>query len=64
MELGWDVERGVVPDEEYAVTAAVRDAATDHALVISTGGTGLGPRDRTPQALAGVWTTPSPASAR
>jgi molybdenum cofactor synthesis domain-containing protein len=53
-ELGWTVERAVVPDDENAVAAAVRGAATDHALVISTGGTGLGPRDRTPQALASV----------
>jgi molybdenum cofactor synthesis domain-containing protein len=50
-ELGWDVDRSVVPDEEDAVADAVARAAADHSLVISTGGTGLGPRDRTPQAL-------------
>ncbi|MEA2621895.1 MAG: molybdopterin adenylyltransferase [Chloroflexota bacterium] len=52
--LGWDVERAVVPDEEDAVADAVQRAAADHRLVITTGGTGLGPRDRTPQALARV----------
>lgn len=51
-ELGWAVDRGVVRDDENEVAAAVRAAATDHRLVFSTGGTGLGPRDRTPQALA------------
>jgi molybdopterin adenylyltransferase len=50
-ELGWVVDRGVVLDDEYEVASAVRTAATEHRLVMSTGGTGLGPRDRTPQAL-------------
>ncbi len=50
-ELGWAVDRGVVRDDENEVAAAVRAAAADHRLVFSTGGTGLGPRDRTPQAL-------------
>lgn len=52
--LGWTVERGVVRDDENEVAAAVRAAAIDHRLVMSTGGTGLGPRDRTPQALTGL----------
>jgi molybdenum cofactor synthesis domain-containing protein len=52
--LGYAVERGLVPDDEAAISRAVRDAATDHALVVTTGGTGLGPRDVTPQALRGI----------
>jgi molybdenum cofactor synthesis domain-containing protein len=49
--LGWAVDRAIVPDGEDPVSAAVADAARDHRLIVATGGTGLGPRDRTPQAL-------------
>ena len=51
-QLGFDVSRAVVPDEMEAIAMAVNDAANERlALVVSTGGTGLGPRDRTPQTL-------------
>jgi molybdopterin adenylyltransferase len=50
-ELGFDVDRGLVPDEPDEIAAATGRAATDHALVVVTGGTGLTPRDVTPQAL-------------
>jgi molybdopterin adenylyltransferase len=54
-ELGFSVEQAVVPDEAEGIAAVVRAAVgRGIRLVISTGGTGLGPRDRTPQALAGV----------
>jgi molybdenum cofactor synthesis domain-containing protein len=54
-ELGYEVGRGVVADEPAAVAGSVRSACESGVrLVVSTGGTGLGPRDRTPQALADV----------
>lgn len=53
-QLGWAVDRRAVPDDQDAISDAVVEASLDHSLVMSTGGTGLGPRDRTPQALARV----------
>jgi molybdopterin adenylyltransferase len=52
--LGLSVERGVVPDDRAAIEAALIAAAERHALVVSTGGTGLTPRDVTPQATLAV----------
>ena len=52
--LGFDVERSVVPDDVPRIAEAIADGAARHRLVISTGGTGLTPRDVTPQATAGV----------
>ena len=50
--LGFEVSRQTVPDEMEDIALAVNDAAQQRvALVVSTGGTGLGPRDRTPQTL-------------
>jgi molybdopterin adenylyltransferase len=54
MDLGFDVARGVVSDEGTAIADAVRRQARDVALIVSTGGTGLGPRDVTPQAVGTV----------
>ena len=52
--LGFEVKQQAVPDEIEQIAAAVSTASDSFALVISTGGTGLGPRDVTPQALHGL----------
>jgi len=53
-ERGFAVERSAVPDERGDIEAALRDATGRHALVVTTGGTGLTPRDVTPQATQAV----------
>lgn len=45
----------VVPDELERIAAAIREATDDGVrLVITTGGTGIAPRDVTPEATASV----------
>jgi len=51
---GYEVERRVVPDDREAVSDAIVELAEEAALVLTTGGTGLGPRDVTPEASAEV----------
>lgn len=51
---GYDVARRVVPDERRAIAAALQELAHETALVLTTGGTGLAPRDVTPEATLEV----------
>ena len=52
--LHFEVERATVPDEMDVIAAAISSATGHCQLVISTGGTGLGPRDVTPQTMHGL----------
>jgi molybdopterin adenylyltransferase len=51
---GFRVDRTAVADDRAQIEQALRNGATEHVLVISTGGTGLTPRDVTPQATLAV----------
>jgi molybdenum cofactor biosynthesis protein B len=48
--LGFDVQRAVLPDEREMLAEVLRASAQTHDLIVTTGGTGLTPRDVTPQA--------------
>ena len=52
--IGFTVERRLVPDEVDAIGEALTEAAADHDLIVTTGGTGLTPRDVTPQATGAI----------
>jgi molybdopterin adenylyltransferase len=53
---GFDVDREVVPDDRWTIAALLTRLADEEAvpLVVVTGGTGLGPRDVTPEATRDV----------
>ena len=57
------VSRAVVPDEPEPITAALRAMAADAEVVLTTGGTGLGPRDLTPEATRAVLDREAPGIA-
>jgi molybdopterin adenylyltransferase len=60
---GYEVERRVVADDREAITAAIVVLADVARLVLTTGGTGLGPRDVTPEATAEALDRPAPGIA-
>jgi molybdopterin adenylyltransferase len=53
----------VVPDEPAAIVGALRAAASSSRVVVTTGGTGLGPRDVTPEATLEVLEREAPGLA-
>jgi molybdopterin adenylyltransferase len=62
-EAGWEVERRVVPDARDEIAAALRELVETAGLVLTTGGTGFGPRDVTPEATASVLERSAPGIA-
>jgi molybdopterin adenylyltransferase len=60
---GWEVERRIVPDDRDQISAALREMVSARDLVLTTGGTGFGPRDVTPEATAEVLERSAPGIA-
>lgn len=57
---GFEVARRVVPDDHAVIADAVAELAGEARFVLTTGGTGLGPRDVTPEATTEVLDRPVP----
>ena len=60
---GYAVERKVVPDEADRIAAAIEELAAAARVVLTTGGTGLAPRDVTPEATRTVLQREAPGIA-
>jgi molybdopterin adenylyltransferase len=55
-ELGWDIRsEAIVPDEVEQIQTAIRGFSTQGCqLILTTGGTGIAVRDRTPEAIRAI----------
>lgn len=53
-DLGFAVDRIQLPDDADEIATALSAGAAEHELIVTTGGTGLTPRDVTPQATRSV----------
>ena len=60
---GFDVERRVVPDDRDTIAAAIEELAESVRVVLTTGGTGVAPRDVTPEATRTVLEREAPGIA-
>jgi molybdopterin adenylyltransferase len=60
---GYSVVRHVVADEATQIAAAIEDLAAQADVVLTTGGTGLAPRDVTPEATRTVLQREAPGIA-
>jgi molybdenum cofactor biosynthesis protein B len=61
---GYEVERRHVPDERDRIAAALGELAAEARLVLTTGGTGLAPRDVTPEATRDLLDREAPGIAQ
>ncbi|MDX6506569.1 MAG: hypothetical protein QOG06_1213 [Gaiellaceae bacterium] len=59
----YEVERRVVPDDRDAIAEAIAELAEEAVVVLTTGGTGVAPRDVTPEATADVLDRSAPGIA-
>src|SRR5207247_9456200 len=62
-EERFDVEHRVVPDERPKIAAALRELSQSAQVILTTGGTGVSPRDFTPEATESVLDRPVPGIA-
>jgi len=63
-DAGYEVvTREVVPDERASIEETLVRLADTHALIVTTGGTGFGPRDVTPEATKAVLDREAPGLA-
>ena len=60
---GYEVARRVVPDEADQIAEAIEELAATADVVLTTGGTGLAPRDVTPEATRTVLQREAPGIA-
>lgn len=60
---GFEVERELVADDREAIWSALAGLAERADVVLTTGGTGFGPRDVTPEATAPLLDRPAPGIA-
>jgi molybdenum cofactor synthesis domain-containing protein len=61
---GAEIRTGLLPDDEDAIAAMLTELSREGtALVLTVGGTGLGPRDRTPEATRRVMDREAPGLA-
>ena len=58
--LGLTVERRVVADEQADIAELINSLSRTAAMIVTTGGTGFGPRDVTPEATRSVIDRPAP----
>ncbi|MGI8422140.1 MAG: MogA/MoaB family molybdenum cofactor biosynthesis protein [Gaiellaceae bacterium] len=61
---GYEVARRIVPDEGERIAEAIEQLSDEAELVLTTGGTGLAPRDVTPEATRAVLDREAPGIAQ